>query len=76
MEVLLEAVFSMWSAPRLYDSTEFSSVSELGDCCGSVVVNCCCEKLVAETLTSPTSGGRSVGIVRLRTTVMEFKFFS
>jgi hypothetical protein len=27
-------------------------------------------------VTSPTSGGRSVGIVRLRTTVTEFSFFS
>jgi hypothetical protein len=27
-------------------------------------------------LTSPTSGGRSVGIVRLRTKAMEFSFFS
>jgi hypothetical protein len=26
-------------------------------------------------LTSPTSGGRSVGIVRLRTTATEFSFF-
>jgi hypothetical protein len=25
--------------------------------------------------TSPTSGGRSVGIVRLRATAMEFSFF-
>jgi hypothetical protein len=25
-----------------------SGVSELQDCCGAVVVRCCCEKLVAE----------------------------
>jgi hypothetical protein len=27
-------------------------------------------------LTSPTSGGRSVGIVRLRTTATEFSFYT
>jgi hypothetical protein len=27
---------------------ERSGVSELEDCCGSVLVICCCEKLVAE----------------------------
>jgi hypothetical protein len=51
-------VFSVGSVPRCYkqDSTEsqWSGVerrellSELEDCCGSVVVSCCCEKLVAE----------------------------
>jgi hypothetical protein len=28
------------------------------------------------SITSPTSGGRSVGIVRSRTQTMEFRFFS
>jgi hypothetical protein len=37
-------------------------VSELDDCCGSVVVSCCCEKLVAEArgqFGNPEEGERS-----------------
>jgi hypothetical protein len=60
METLLEAVFSMWSAPSLYHLTnrvelvQWSGasclVSQLEDRCGLVVVSCCCENLVAEAL--------------------------
>jgi hypothetical protein len=40
-------VFSMWFMLRCYKQDKLG-VSELEDCCGSVVVSCCCSKLVAE----------------------------
>jgi hypothetical protein len=63
---MVEAVFYMRSASRLYhsiDRVQFSSVqfslyavqwseeswlvSELEDCCGLVLVSCCCSELIA-----------------------------
>jgi hypothetical protein len=35
------------------------TVNELEDCCGTVVVGCCCEKLVAEAGKSSETQGRS-----------------
>jgi hypothetical protein len=33
---------------ELFELVNGEWVTELDDCCGSVVVSCCCEKLVAE----------------------------
>jgi hypothetical protein len=38
-------------------------VSELENCCGSVLVNCCCKKLVAEA--GESSGTQRKGNIRL-----------
>jgi hypothetical protein len=56
-----KAMFCLLSVPTCYKQEELvewraecvtwlvnQSVSELEDCCGSVFVSCCCEKLVAE----------------------------
>jgi hypothetical protein len=60
-------MFSVWSVPRLHKEgsgvkSELAgeqSVSQLEGCCGSVVVSCCCEKLVTET--GDSSGTRRKG---------------
>jgi hypothetical protein len=47
---IIEAVFSTRSMPKCYQQGQLAvAVSELENCCGSVIANCCCEKLVAET---------------------------
>jgi hypothetical protein len=44
-------VFSVGSVPICYKQDKLSvAVSELENCCGSVLVSCCCEKPVAITL--------------------------
>jgi hypothetical protein len=55
-------VFSVRSVPRCYKQNskwrKFSCVSvskELVNCCGSVLVSCCCQKLVTEMRDSSES---------------------
>jgi hypothetical protein len=60
---IMEETFSTRSVPRFYNQDQLAvAVSELEDCCGSLVVICCCEKLVAEA--RDRSGTQSKGNVR------------
>jgi hypothetical protein len=56
-------VFSVRFVARCYEQDKLvSGVSELDTCWGSVVVSCCCEKLVAEA--GDSSGTQRKGNVR------------
>lgn len=49
---------------KIVGSSSSQSVSELADCCSSLFVSCCCEKLVAEAgdlLGTQSKGSVTVG---------------
>jgi hypothetical protein len=55
-------VFISRTSEKLSEVVKSYLMSELEDCCGSVVVNCYCEKLVAEA--GDSSGTQKKGNVR------------